>query len=141
VAIHPIFMLTGVHSAAGRNQSKEIAMKKTWLAALALGAALLCAASACTPPDDAPPPKKGGPPPPPPRFELGRVLPPHFRDELDLTEVQEAELDELEQEVRQRVLKLLSPEQRTRLHELRRRRPGPPPGPPRDEPRRAVNPW
>ncbi len=123
-------------------------MKKTWLATVALGALALCAAAAAWPPpnDDGGPRKKGAPPPPPPppRFELGRVLPPHFRDELDLSEQQETQLDELEHEVRDRVLKLLTAEQRTKLHELRKRRPAPPP-PGKDDarnpPQRNVNPW
>lgn len=108
-------------------------MKKVVVAIFALGALALTMAAALPPPEERPAPKKQAAPPPPPgppRFELGRVLPPHFRDELDLSEAQETQLDELEHEVRERVLRMLSPEQRTKLHELRRQRRGNPPNRP-----------
>ncbi len=39
-------------------------------------------------------------------------------------------LADLEKEVRERLLKILTPEQKQKLQNLRRRPPGPPPGPP-----------
>jgi hypothetical protein len=65
--------------------------------------------------------KKGGPP----GFELGRVLPPFVRDDLDLTADQERQLAALEAEVRQKLEKILTVEQRKRAAGAR-----PPFGPP-----------
>lgn len=76
---------------------------------------------------------EGGPPPrphggspggPPGPFELGRVLPPHFCDELDLTAEQRDELSKLEREVKERLNTLLTDEQKERLASI-----GPPPAP------------
>src|SRR5437879_3157489 len=79
----------------------------------------------------------------PPRFELGRVLPPHARDQLGLTKDQEQSLAALEAEVKAKLGKILTDEQKKKLDQL-----GPPPlgprgpmgppsgkgGPPRDGP-------
>lgn len=56
------------------------------------------------------------------RFDLGTVIPPHIRQDLDLTAEQSRELAELEQLVRERLNKLLSPEQKRKFAEA-----GPPP--------------
>src|SRR5438552_13456093 len=53
-----------------------------------------------------PPEKKG-----PPRFELGKLFPPHVRDELQLTPEQAKQLAELEQDVRARLEKILTADQ------------------------------
>jgi hypothetical protein len=84
------------------------------------------------PPPPPPPGRPGEPPPPPPgRFVPGRLLPEQIRDELDLTDAQEIQLHDLEKEVKERLLKILTPEQKKKLDELRRRGPGgPPPGGP-----------
>jgi EF hand domain-containing protein len=82
-------------------------------------------------------PRGAGPPPHPPArgFEAGPppLLPPHLRDELELSDAQNQQLDELQKELRAKIEKILTPEQHKRLAELHRRRPvGPPPGrPPR----------
>ncbi len=114
-------------------------MKRAWMAAVVLGAALLYAVTAMSQPperDDDRPGRPGGPPPGqrdrpqgqrgmrPPPFEPGRVLPPHLRDLLDLTDEQEQQIDQLEKEVKERLLKILTPEQKKKLRELRHRRPG-----------------
>jgi hypothetical protein len=66
-----------------------------------------------------------------PPFEPGRVLPTPLRDELDLTEEQDRQVDDLEREVKARLMKIFTPEQKKKLKELNRRRPpGPPPGMP-----------
>jgi hypothetical protein len=65
---------------------------------------------------------------------LGRVLPPHLRDELDLTEEQDKQLDELEKDVKDRVLKILTADQKKKLRELRRGPGGSPPGGPGSPP-------
>ncbi len=57
--------------------------------------------------------KKGFPP-----FELGRVLPPFLREQLDLSDDQSRKLAELEAEVRQKLEKILTEEQVRRLKEL-----------------------
>jgi hypothetical protein len=66
--------------------------------------------------------KKGGPA----GFELGKVLPPFVREELDLTDEQEKAIAELEQEVKGKLEKVLTAEQRQRAESAR-----PPMGPPK----------
>jgi hypothetical protein len=142
---------------------KEKPMTKLWVGGLALGAVLVCLVMvAAQPPEkkdrgpgrgDGPPPGRPGerppppdrpgeppPPPPPGRFVPGRLMPEQIRDELDLTDEQEKELTALEKEVKERLLKILTPEQKKKLDELRRRGPGgPPPGGP-DRPRPPERP-
>jgi hypothetical protein len=66
------------------------------------------------------------------------VLPPQARDELDLTKEQEAEIAKLEEEVKERLAKILTAAQKKKLENLRPG--GPPPGgpgrPPEGEGRR-----
>jgi hypothetical protein len=101
-----------------------------WLLALA-GLAVWVAAAVSQPPEgkDRGQGKRGGPPGGPPRFELGRVLPPFARDELELTREQADEIAKLEKEVKQRLEKILTAEQKKRLENLRPRGPGGPGGP------------
>jgi hypothetical protein len=78
-------------------------------------------------------PGKKGPPPyekkgPPPPFEPGKILPPHVRDTLELSEDQEKQIGDLEKEVRTKLLRILTDEQKDRLQEMRDKGPkGPPP--------------
>jgi hypothetical protein len=65
--------------------------------------------------------KKGGPR----GFELGRVLPPFVRDDLDLTDEQERAISALEKEVKEKLEKILTAEQRQKAANAR-----PPMGPP-----------
>lgn len=65
--------------------------------------------------------KKFGPPP----FQLGKVLPPFVREELDLTDEQERAIQKLEQDVKQKLEKILTTEQKRKLANVR-----PPLGPP-----------
>lgn len=74
------------------------------------------------------PPRAG----PPGRFEPGRLLPPPIRAELDLTEEQERQLDDLEREVKGRLLRILTDTQQQKLREHRRPPPGGFDGPPDD---------
>jgi Spy/CpxP family protein refolding chaperone len=83
-------------------------------------AAKLAAEGPADPPPPPPPPPDG---PPPPRFELGRVLPPFARDELNLTKSQEEEIARLEKDVKARLSKILTDEQKKRLENLRPPRP------------------
>ena len=58
-----------------------------------------------------PPREKGGPP----RFELGRVLPPQVRNQIELTKDQEKQIADLEKEVKERLGKILTDEQKKKL--------------------------
>ncbi len=55
-------------------------------------------------------------------FELGRVLPPHVVDELDLTADQRTKLEALEKDVKAKLEKILTADQIKRIDEI-----GPPP--------------
>ena len=116
-------------------------MTRLWFGALALGVTILCvvAGTAQPPGKDRGPGDKKGPPP----FEPGRVLPPHIRDGLNLSDDQVKKLDALEAEVKERLLKILDADQKQKLQELSRRRPfgpkkddfdGPRKGRPKDGP-------
>jgi Spy/CpxP family protein refolding chaperone len=97
-----------------------------------------------------PPQGPYGPPPDgrqplggPPRWELGKLIPPPIQDELNLTDEQQKQLHDLEKEVRDRVMKMLTSEQKDKLKRLQNRGLGGPPdgrgeppdrrGPPRGE--------
>jgi hypothetical protein len=67
--------------------------------------------------------KKG---PPPKGFELGKVLPPHVMEELDLTEEQHKQLRELEKQTRKKLEKILTEKQLEKVKQLGKR-------PPRDK--------
>jgi hypothetical protein len=68
--------------------------------------------------------------PPPGRFVPGRLLPEGIRGELALADEQQKQLADLEQEVKERLLKILTADQKKTLDGLRRRGPdGPPPEP------------
>ncbi len=65
------------------------------------------------------PPKKPADPPRrpegdrlPPRYELGQVFPPDVRDRLQLTKEQQKQIADLEKEVKERLVKILTAEQR-----------------------------
>jgi hypothetical protein len=116
-------------------------MKKIILGATAVvGLVLLVTACSSQPPpgrggDRGPGDRQGGPPqggPPgggPPRFELGRVLPPPLIEELQLSPNQQAEIAKLEREVKQRLSKILTAEQKRKVEMFRPRGPGGPGGP------------
>ncbi len=66
----------------------------------------------------------------PPAFELGQVLPPPLIEELELTAAQRAELDALQQDLKARLEKLLTAEQKQVIANVRPRGPGGRGGPP-----------
>ncbi len=71
---------------------------------------------------------------PPGRWQPGNVLPPPVERQLALTPAQQQQLRALEGEVRDRLLRMLTPEQRAQLDRSKRRGPpGDPPGPPPNE--------
>lgn len=108
-------------------------MSKSWFGSVALAGLILAGAVALS----QPPPGRDGPPRGrPPRFELGRVLPPPLVAELELTKQQQAEIARLEQEVRARLSKILTAEQKKKVENFRPRGPRRPGGPPRGRPDR-----
>ncbi len=112
-------------------------MKRLGVVTLALATGALCALTVASQPPEGGGRREGrgdGPPRDrPPRLELGRVLPPFAREELKLTRAQEEEIAKLEKEVKQRLEKILTAEQKKRLESLRPPGPG---GPPPDGPGR-----
>ena len=72
---------------------------------------LLLLGCACVATADAQPPQGKGPPP----FVLGKVLPPHIREGLELTKEQEQQLADLEKEVKQRLEKILTDAQKKQI--------------------------
>lgn len=63
----------------------------------------------------------------PPRFELGQVFPPPLLEELNLTPAQAKELDAIKAELKSKLDKLLTDEQKTTIENFRPR--GGPGGP------------
>ncbi|MCE9546489.1 MAG: hypothetical protein K8T25_13365 [Planctomycetia bacterium] len=119
-------------------------MKKLW--ALAIGAftlAALCSAMALAQPPEGqpgegPPPREGGGPgvregepgpghPRPRPWEPGKVMPPHVQHALELSTDQQKQIADLEHEVHDRIMKILTDEQKSKLKTLR------PMGPPQGE--------
>jgi hypothetical protein len=62
-------------------------------------------------------------------FEVGRLIPPPLREQLDLNEEQKQQLDALEKDVKEKLNKLLTEDQRKQLESMRNRGPGGPGGP------------
>ncbi len=103
-------------------------MKKTIFSILSFGilALIVLAPGMSQPPggkDKGPKKDKKGPPP----YELGKVLPPFVREGLELTPEQEKAIEDLEKEVRAKLLKILTEKQVESLKELKD-----PKGPPKD---------
>jgi hypothetical protein len=98
-------------------------MRRLLALAFAMMVVGMCALTASSQPPEGKGGKKGGPP----RFELGRVLPPFVREDLDLTHEQEKQLTALEQEVKQKLEKILTAEQQKKAASARPPM-GPPPG-------------
>src|SRR5579871_870046 len=117
-------------------------MKNVWIGTGPLLGVILMVTTATTqpPPGKGPPDRKGGPPPGRPRFELGRVLPPPLVEELDLTEKQRAEIADLEKEIKERLSKILTAEQKKQVESFRPRGPSGKGGPPRGGPDRPYRP-
>ena len=115
-------------------------MRHVWMLWLALGVlALTASAALAQPPRDRD--QRGGPPPRPfgpgphesgPReggpWEPGKIVPPHVIERLKLTAEQRKQLIDLETEVKDKILKLLTDEQKQQLETMK------PSGPPDDQP-------
>ena len=100
-------------------------MKRLLVSSLALGALILFVASAASQPGRDKGDKKDGPPGgPPPRFQLGNLFPPHFKEELKLSKEQEKQIAELEMEVKAKLEKILTADQKKMIETIR-----PPRGP------------
>ncbi len=92
---------------------------------LCAGASLSHAADA-PPQQDGPPPRDaGGPPPPPPGGGGFHLLPRFVADKLNLSEDQQKQLADLEKETKDKLAKILSPEQLKTLEQSRPPRGGP----------------
>jgi hypothetical protein len=72
-------------------------------------------------------PAQGPPPGRPPRYQLGNLLPPHVKEELNLTTDQQKQLAELELEVKGKLEKILTAEQKKQIEQHRPPTDGPPP--------------
>src|SRR5579872_33262 len=100
-------------------------MKRAILASVCFSAAIVLTASSQPPPGQ--PKDKKGPGDKekgPPRYELGKLLPPFVREGLKLTKEQEKQLSDLEAEVKEKLGKILTDEQKKMIESLR-----PPGGP------------
>jgi hypothetical protein len=81
------------------------------------------------PPEDGFGKKKGKDGKGPPGFKVGKLFPPHIREAMDLTEEQRKKVEDLEDEVRGKLEKILTVDQ-FRKAESMGPPPGSPPGPP-----------
>jgi hypothetical protein len=100
--------------------------KRVTMGLLAIAAAAVFALSAESQPPEGGRDKDRGPPRGqrgerggPFRFELGRVLPPFMKDELKLTPDQEKQIADLEKDVKERLTKILTADQRKQLENMR----------------------
>ena len=109
-------------------------MKRLALGLLALAATAVFVMPAATQPPPRPDHGPGGPRPGGPggRYQLGTVLPPFMRSQLNLTRDQEKQIAALEKEVKSRLNKILTEDQKKQLQNMRPPR-GPRPGGPRPE--------
>lgn len=108
-------------------------MRKPIIAMLALGtlSVVFLTGMAEQPGEKEKGPKKGPPPAKKgPGWEPGKIIPPHVRDFLELTDDQQEKIATLEKEVRSKLLKIFTKEQRQKLKELNDRGPK---GPPNDK--------
>ena len=108
-------------------------------AGLALGAVALCVTAAAAQPPQGEirtrqrqggRPDDGDGPRHPPHWRLGTLIPQPIQEELGLSEDQEQKLRDIERDVRDRVLKMLTGEQRKKLQSMEKRVAGGPSGPP-----------
>jgi hypothetical protein len=96
------------------------------MAAFAIGVALLASPAVSQPPggkddkDGKGKDGKGGPP----RFELGQIFPPPLEAELKLTPAQEKELDIIKKDLKAKLDKLLTADQKKTVENFRPRGPG-----------------
>jgi hypothetical protein len=100
-------------------------MKKHWFGILALAVLVVWGATATSQPPggkDRQPPgdRKDGAP----RFVPGKVLPPFVAEELNLTADQKDAIAKLEKEVKERLDKILTADQKKKLETIRPRGPG-----------------
>jgi hypothetical protein len=115
-----------------------------WSLALAIAAVFGVLAISQPPgdrgPGDGPPgqdPQGRGPNGGPPRgFQLGWVLPPHIREQIELTPEQEKQIAEIEKEVKSRLEKILTDKQKEKIQQT-----GPPGGGAGGGPGGQRGPW
>ena len=68
--------------------------------------------------------EKGGPP----RYEIGQIFPPFVKVGLELTKEQQKQIDELEKDLKAKLNKILTADQKKKIGEIRPPMPGGPPG-------------
>src|SRR3954447_3738847 len=111
-------------------------MKTSIVAMLGVGGlAIFLLTGMAEQPDKEKGPKKGPPPGEKKGWEPGKIIPPHIREGLELTEAQDKKIADLEKEVRAKLLKILTKDQIERLKDLNDKGPkgpkdGPDDGPP-----------
>ena len=98
------------------------------IVAFAAGVAFIASPVLSQPPGGDDKGGKGGAKGGPMRFELGQVLPPPLLAELKLTPAQEKELDTIKADLKTKLDKLLTAEQKKTIEEFRPRGMGGPPG-------------
>lgn len=107
---------------------------RIWVAALAAGLSALGFVLAAPPREGDRPPGPGGREGGPPPFKLGAILPPHVRDNIELSPQQQKELEAIEAEVKAKLEKILTADQRKKAETLRPMPPPPPGGRDGDRP-------
>ncbi len=93
------------------------------MAAFLVGVAIFASPAVSQPPggkDDKGGKGKGGPP----RFELGQIFPPPLEAELKLTAAQEKELDAIKKDLKTKLNKLLTDDQKKTIENFHPRGPG-----------------
>ena len=103
------------------------------ISAFALGMGIILSAANSQPPEGREPrPEKGDKgdkggrePGPPPRYELGQVFPPPLMDEMKLTTDQFTELEKIQKDLKGKLDKLLTDDQKKVVLNFRPRGPGP----------------
>ena len=100
-------------------------MKRMLTVALGCGIFAVAMVAALAQPGDekekkGPPGGKKGPPP----YELGRVLPGFLRDQLDLTADQEKQIADLEKDVKAKLMRILTDDQKRKIEQFKGKGPG-----------------
>lgn len=104
----------------------ESIMKFKCIPAALLFSAIVVGLTLSQPPGEGKGKGKGKGKGPPPQFVLGRIFPPPLREELKLTQEQSKELEAIENELKARLNKLLTAEQKKTAENFRPKGPGGP---------------
>ncbi len=91
--------------------------------AFAAGMGIILSSAVSQPPDGGAKEGKGGGKDGPPKFELGQVFPPPLVEELDLTPSQQKELEKIQKDLKVKLDKLLTDDQKKAVQNFRPRGP------------------